>query len=66
MGSQRNFENNIIINFKKCEASFVNKPLPQYIEEKKKEDQRKYNKLGKINRFYKVDKFKGLEDSRTK
>ena len=41
------FLNKIQIDFKKCEASFVNKPLKKYIEPEK-EDKRKYNSLGKI------------------
>lgn len=42
------FLNKIKIDFKKCEASFVNKPLKKYTEKKKKEDKRKYNNLGRI------------------
>jgi hypothetical protein len=39
------FIHNIDINFRVCEAKFVNKPLKEFIKEKK---DKKHNRLGMI------------------
>jgi len=42
------FDNGVKVDFKKCEASFVNKPLKSYTEEMRKDDENKYQDLSRI------------------